>query len=217
MTLTAPGRVIATLLGLHDRPEMTPRYNIAPTQQVLTVRQSAEGTLQGEFLRWGLVPSWARDLSFGARAINARVETAAVKPTFRHAFRQRRCVVVADGYYEWRKEGKSKQPYYFHLKEFAPFTLAGLWERWRSPSGEEVDSVTLLTTEANDQVRSIHDRMPILVPAAQRTTWLNPNLQATEDLHSFLQSVPAPALEFHPVSPLVNKPGNDVPRCIAAV
>jgi putative SOS response-associated peptidase YedK len=203
--------------GLANEPELFPRYNIAPTQLVAAVREMPTG--QGRemvFLRWGLIPSWADDLSIGNRMINARSETAAVKPSFRKAFRSRRCLVVADGFYEWQKTGGGKQAYLIGLRDNQPFGLAGLWERWEK-GGEPVESCTILTTEANELMRPIHDRMPVIIPKEQYGQWLDPRSQDVEELDKFLVPFPAEGLRAYRVSSVVNNARNDVPQCVQAI
>ena len=198
---------IAAVADAHE-----PRYNIAPTQPVPAVVRDDHGLRLGS-LRWGLVPHWADDASMGARMINARSETVDTKPAFRDPFRDRRCWVLADGFYEWREEGGRKVPFHFHRPDGAPFAFAGLWDRWRG-DGDEVVSCTILTTEPSDMVRPIHDRMPVILPAEARDAWLDPGAepQALKDL---LQ--PYPGLERRRVSTRVNRPENDDPSLLDPV
>src|ERR671916_3384872 len=159
-TLSTPAGRLAEEFRLDDAVEIPPSYNVAPTQQVATVLEEEGRHL--EMLRWGLVPSWADDPGIGARMINARSETAAEKPSFRSAFRERRCLIPADGFYEWKRENGAKQPYYFHMQEGRPFAFAGLWESWNREG--EIRSCAILTTQANDVVGEIHERMPVILP-----------------------------------------------------
>ena len=172
------------------------------------------GQRQLAWLRWGLVPSWARDTAIGNRLINARAETAAEKPAFRAAFRSRRCLIVADGFYEWQRAGNRKQPYFFHLRDDRPFAFAGLWEVWETPDRSRVESCTLLTTVANGLVRPIHDRMPVILAAADYTPWLDAGVEEPKRLASLLGPYPSEAMAADPVGPRVNSPGNDDPGCI---
>jgi len=205
---------------------LAPRYNVAPTQPVPAARGSTGARI--ESLRWGLVPFFAKDPSIGSRMINARSETVAEKPAFREPFRERRCLVLADGFYEWRKnpDGKTKTPIHLRLRGGRPFAFAGLWDRWRprgpaagagdgaGGSGEEILSCTILTTEPNEFVRPIHDRMPVmLVDADAAARWLDPkaNREALEELFG---APPAEAMESWPVSTIVNSPRNETPRCV---
>ena len=218
-TLTVP---LSNLVDAFDISppefEYRPRYNIAPTQEVPIIAQDDRGRRMG-LLRWGLVPAWAKDPSMGSRLINARSETVAQKPSFRSAFRQRRCLVPADGFYEWKKGGEgtggtpSKTPFWIHLKGRAPFVFAGLWERWESKGGPPLFTFTILTTEASPEIRHIHPRMPaILIPPAI-SAWLDPDSDAYTH-QDFLRPVPDLPLEAYPVSSLVNSPRNDLPACI---
>lgn len=201
-------------------PPLTPRYNIAPTQSVATILQTAEHKdRQFKLLHWGLIPSWAKDPKMGARLINARAETVAEKPAFRSAFRQRRCLVLADGFYEWQKQEskKQKQPYYFRFKDGRPFAFAGLWERWQDSNSETVESCTLLTTEANELMRPIHDRMPVILDSKYYDLWLNPEVEKRELLEPLLHPYPTEEMTAYPVSQTVNKPSNDSAECIESV
>jgi putative SOS response-associated peptidase YedK len=209
--LMTSGRDIAEHFDLADTPELFPRYNIAPTQPVLAVRAAGAGR-EGALLRWGLVPSWARDTK--QAPINARAETAADKPTFRHAMRKRRCLIPADGFYEWLALEGRKQPYCFRQVDGRPFAFAGLWERWEGPEGP-VESCAILTTEANELVRPVHDRMPVILPERHWATWLDAGLQGAGELVPLLRPYPADAMRAYPVGPLVNNPRNDGPECLA--
>jgi putative SOS response-associated peptidase YedK len=166
-------------------------------------------------LRWGLVPPWAEDQKIGNRLINARAETAAGKPSFRAAFKRRRCLVPADGFYEWQKVGRAKQPYYIRLKDGAPFAFAGLWEHWQGADGEIIESCTLLTTEANDLMRPIHERMPVMLKPEDFGRWLDRDAPAGKALAALLCPYPAEAMTAYPVSAHVNNPRNDGPACVA--
>ena len=156
-----------------DSPAPLPRYNIAPTQSVLAVVN--DGQRRGAMMRWGLVPSWAKDVKVGAKMINAVSETAAAKPAFRSAFRRRRCLVLADGFYEWRREGKQRVPMYFCQKSGEPMAFAGLWENWQSPEGELIQSCAILTTAANELMAPVHHRMPVILSAETEPLWLDPH------------------------------------------
>lgn len=155
--------------------EFLPRYNICPTQNVVViVKRGSQRQL--DYMKWGLIPSWAKEAKIASSLLNARSETVATKPSFRSAFKSRRCLIPADGYYEWRREGKAKQPYLFEVDGGRPFAIAGLWETWRGPTGDDapLHTCTILTTEANDLAREIHDRMPVIVHPADYDTWLDP-------------------------------------------
>ena len=214
-TLNKSGEAIASAFQLNEVPQLLPRYNIAPTQLVPTVLHTAENSnRQFHQLRWGLIPSWAKDPQMGTRLINARAETVTEKPSFRSAFRQRRCLVIADGFYEWQRQERKKQPFYFQLQNGQPFAFAGLWERWRSPDGEEIQSCTILTTEANEILRPIHDRMPVILDSKDYDLWLDPEVQNTEPLQQLLRPYPSEAMTSYAVSTKVNNPANNTPECI---
>ncbi len=188
------------------------RYNIAPTQKVLAVTNDGEN--RAGFLRWGLIPSWAKDAAIGNRMINARAETVAEKPSFRRALQKRRCLILADGFYEWKKEGKNKKPIFITLKSREPFGLAGLWETWKAPSGDIVLSCTIITTTPNSLMESIHNRMPVILPQEAESLWLDQTIEGPEELTQLLVPYPAKTMEAYGVSPLVNSPRNDTPDCI---
>jgi putative SOS response-associated peptidase YedK len=205
---------VQSLFPLLDVPEeLAPRYNIAPTQPVLAVRTVPAGERELVTLRWGLVPAWADDPSIGNRLINARAETVADKPAFRAAFRARRCLVLADGFFEWQKVGGRKQPYYFRLREGSPFAFAGLWERW-GKGATTLETCTLLTTEANELLRPVHDRMPVILPRERFVRWLDPDFRAAAELESLLRPYPAEDMTGYPVSARVNNPRNEGPLCV---
>ncbi|NTV64798.1 MAG: SOS response-associated peptidase [Oscillochloris sp.] len=207
-TLKASGEVLATQFGLPAAPDLSPRYNIAPSQLVPTVRLGSAGR-ELALLRWGLVPSWAKDLTIGARMINARSETANEKPAFRRAIRQRRCLIVADGFYEWQALPNGKQPFYFRIGQGTPFAMAGLWESWRSPDQTEVQTCTILTTRANDLLAPLHDRMPVILPPDQYAHWLDPHLHEVGPLERLFDPFPSTAMNAYPVSRAVNRATND--------
>lgn len=188
-------------------------FNIAPTQKVAAVRVSAAGSRELCSLKWGLVPSWADDVAIGNRMINARAETVATKPAYRKAFKSHRCLIVADGFYEWQKTGRQKQPFYIRLKDDRPFGFAGVWEKW-SKAGEPLESCSIITTGANELVAPIHDRMPVIVPPEAYDLWLSPDTQEVELLQSLLRPYPAEEMAAFPVSALVNSPTHNSPDCI---
>lgn len=209
---TAPDKIAQTFLALV--PEMRPRYNIAPSQPVAAVRLDANRH-QRELVsfRWGLIPSWADDPRIGYRTINARAETVATKPSFRRAFQKRRCLIVADGFYEWKKNGRSKQPYFIHKRDDGPFAFAGLWESWRG-GGETIESCTLIVTAANRLMEPIHDRMPVILRPEDYDLWLDTDFENRAKLEEMLRPYLGDDLEAYPVSTLVNKPQNDMPHCV---
>jgi putative SOS response-associated peptidase YedK len=214
-TLTDPREALASLFPLLDLPDVTPNYNVAPTQAVLAVRVPAgRDKPEPAALKWGLVPSWADDPAIGNRLINARAETVAEKPAFRSAFRQRRCLVLADGFYEWQKVGRTKQPYRFRLRDGAPFAFAGLWEHWER-DGRALDSCTVLTTEANALVKPLHERMPVILAPADFDRWLDPKAAKGPELQALLRPYPAEAMAAYPVDPRVNNARHNDAECVA--
>jgi len=203
--LKSPVDALKRAFGFVEQPNLMPRYNIAPTQDAPVVRQRREpkGERTLQMLRWGLIPSWAKDTKMGAKLINARSESVAEKPSFRSAFRRRRCLVPADGFYEWRAEGTHKQPYLIARRDRAPFALAGLWERWTPQKGDAIDSFTIVTTEANALLRPLHQRMPVILAPEDYGRWLDPD--AVEgDLLQLLKPAPEEWLGYAPVSARVN-------------
>jgi putative SOS response-associated peptidase YedK len=213
--LTAPPDVLARVFCVPSVPPLPPRYNIAPTQAVAIVRQSAARELA--LVRWGLIPSWSSDPAIGNRLINARAETVAEKPSFRAAFRQRRCLVLADGFYEWQKAVKHKQPYHIRMKDDGPFAFAGLWERWQEPGGEPIESFTILTTEANELMKPLHDRMPVILAPWDYDRWIDPRSREVEELQALLVPCPDEWLTATAVSSYVNSPKNEGPKCLEPV
>jgi putative SOS response-associated peptidase YedK len=213
----SPHEAVTRLFGVASAPEIEPRYNIAPTQFVAAVRETG-GPREVAMLYWGLVPSWAKDKAIGARMINARSETLTEKPSFRNAFRRRRCLVLADGYYEWQRSGAVKQPYYVSFADGAPFGMAGLWERWRDPaSGEPLESCCIVTTTPAASVAHVHDRMPVIIPAAGYAEWLDPRNEATDRLARWLTPWPGADLVAQPVSARVNNARNQGAELVAAL
>ncbi len=194
-----------------------PRYNIAPTQPVLALPN--DGLQQADFFLWGLIPSWAKDPSLASRLINARGESLAEKPAFRGAFKYRRCLIPANGFYEWaaRPGTKAKIPYFIHLKNGAPFAFAGLWEEWRAADGSVVRSCTIITTAPNEWLAALHNRMPVILPREDYEAWLDPTPQTPERLKRLLRPFPAEQMEMYPVSNLVNNPANDRQECLTPV
>ena len=204
---------LVEVFELLREPVVIPRFNIAPTQSVAVVRAGEEGRECGQ-MRWGLIPSWAKDEKISARLINARAETVAEKPSFRSAFKRRRCLIPADGFYEWKKlEGKSKQPYMIGMRGDEPFAFAGLWEHWTDPGGKEVESCTIITTEANELLAELHHRMPVILHEQDYDRWLDPKEAEKDRLLALLAPYESSAMRAYPVSTLVNSPRNDVPAC----
>jgi putative SOS response-associated peptidase YedK len=206
--------------GYEQTDEYAARYNIAPTQQVPIVvaggaPSGGDAAVHGigKLVKWGLVPSWATDPKIGSSMINARAETVADKPAFRSAFKRGRCLVVADGFIEWKKVDDVKQPYFIRMKDDRPFTFAGLTERW-TKGDAPLETATIITTSANSLMQSIHDRMPVILPPEARPLWLDPEFQGKDKLLSLLQPYPDGELIATPVSRLVNSPKTDDPRCL---
>jgi len=212
--MASPGSVIAELFELPEVPELAPRWNIAPTQAVAAVRASAAGGRELVGLHWGLIPSWAKERAIGARMINARAETVAEKPAFRAALRARRCLIVADGFYEWQKAGARKQPWYIRMRDGRPFAFAGLWERWAAGPDEVLDSCTIVTTTPNGVVAPIHDRMPVILEWGDYAAWLDPGQRDPARLQPLLRPHPDVAMEAWPVGLRVNNPANDDASCL---
>ena len=212
-------------LPLADVPTLKPRYNIAPTQPVAVVRVGPRATREREIgiTQWGLVPEWAKDISIGSRMINARAETLAEKPSFRAAFKRRRCIIPALGFYEWRTTAdKKKQPYFIHPRESATdtpalFAFAGLWEIWFSEDGSEVQTCTIITTEANRIMSGLHHRMPVILPPEKYAGWLDPNVDDPRALRSFLKPYDSERMQYYPVDRKVNTPRNDDAGCIEPI
>ena len=201
--------------GVEMPDHLRPRYNIAPTQEVLTVVNAEQGN-EPRTMKWGLIPFWAKDPSIGNRMINARAETVAEKPSFRNAFQRRRCLVVADGFYEWCKEGKYKVPMRIILKTGEPFGFAGLWETWKSPEDELLHSCTIITTAPNAVLEPIHNRMPVILSREAEAVWLDAGTYPSL-LRELLVPYPAEAMDAYEVSTLVNAPNNDIPDVLARV
>ena len=214
--LTSHRRVLVAQFELQHEPELTPRYNISPTQQVSAIRMDTGGR-RLEMLKWGLVPFWAKDASIGPRLINARCETLGQKPAYRAAFKSRRCLIPTNGFYEWMKEKEKKQPYLIRLADESLFAFAGLWEHWKGPDGSTIESCTVITTEANDLLRPIHDRMPVIISRKDYDSWLNPEMLCQETFQSLILPYPSHEMVFFPVNPKVNRATYDNPDCIEPV
>ncbi|HUG93913.1 MAG TPA: SOS response-associated peptidase [Planctomycetaceae bacterium] len=211
--LRTPTQQLVEFFDLALAPELEPRYNIAPTQPVAAIRRTARGR-ELSLVRWGLIPSWADDPKIGDRMINARADSVATKPAFRSAFKRRRCLIPADGFYEWKKSGgKTNQPYQIGLQDGRPFAFAGLWEHW-AREGDEIESCTILTTDANELVAGLHDRMPVILDETAYDRWLDPELDDRDELESLLLPFPARRMKAWPVSTVVNNPRNETPECL---
>jgi putative SOS response-associated peptidase YedK len=214
-TLRTSPAEIAAIFSLLREPDLTPRYNISPGQTVAAIRFDPERSPHELVpLKWGLVPSWAKDPKIGYRTINARGDTVATKPSFRAAFKRRRCLIPADGFFEWKKlDAKHKQPYYITQRDGRPFAFAGLYEHWSGPDGTPLDTCTIITTEANEPMSAVHDRMPVILAAEDYDRWIDPS-QDPGELQALIRPAPDDLLKFTPVSTLVNNPRNDRAECI---
>ena len=216
-TLRTSSTELIRLFALLNQPDLIPRYNIAPIQLVACVRQNEKGERTLSDLRWGLVPFWAKDVKIGARMINARGETIATKPAFRDAYKKRRCLIPVDGFYEWKRLGpKDKQPFLIEMKNRLPFALAGLWASWSpkddSPDGP-VESCSIVTTEPNELMFSLHDRMPVIVDEADYDKWLNPKSKPDE-LESLIKPYTNEPMQANAVTRVVNNARNEMPECV---
>ena len=211
-TLRISPAELAEIFELLRTPEVQPRYNIAPSQPVLAVRER-EGARELAVLQWGLIPGWSKVPKSGP--INARSETVATKPTFKNAFRRRRCLIPADGFYEWKQLGpKEKQPYFIHRLDDKLFAFAGLWEGWRGPDGSSLESCAIVTTDTNRRLAELHDRMPVVLEREDYAEWLDPTNEDVESLQRLLMPAPDDFFEIRPVSKSVNSPRNDGPDCL---
>ena len=195
-------------------PQFAPRFNIAPTQPILAIPNDDQNT--ADFFVWGLIPMWAKDPSIGSRMINARAETLEEKPAFRSSLKYKRCLILADGFYEWKgTEGKKvKTPFFIHMKDRKPFAFAGLWDSWNSPDGSLIKSCTIITTDPNELTGIIHNRMPVILHQRDYAKWLDPSPQTPDQLKPLLKPFPAELMDAYPVSTLVNTPANDMPQLV---
>jgi putative SOS response-associated peptidase YedK len=221
-TVTSAGETIADLFDLSEVPRLPARYNLAPTQEAPVVRVAAPGgPRELGLLRWGLIPYWAKEAAIGNKMINARAESAAEKPAYRFSFKKKRCLVVADGFYEWKREGKGKQPYLIRRRDRQPFAFAGLWSSWRDPQAaagegrpEPLETFTILTTSANEVLKPLHDRMPVIIDPGDFDLWLDPAVEDAARLTPLLAPAPSEGWETVPVSRAVNSPAHDAPDCV---
>ena len=201
-----------------DEPDWNPRYNIAPTQNVPVVRQDPKESIRElSLVRWGLIPSWSKDSSVAARMINARSETAATKPAFRDSLKSRRCLIPADGFYEWMRTGKAKQPYCFEVNEGDLFAFAGIWDRWKDPSGNWIKTCSILTTTPNAVTSPVHDRMPVILGTDAYDLWLDPGMKDVIAATEQLKPYDARLMRCYPVSTRINSVANDDAECSAPV
>ncbi len=197
--------------------KFVPRFNIAPSQPLLAIPNDGANT--ADFFLWGLIPMWAKDPSIGNRLINARGETVAEKPSFRGAFKYKRCLILADGFYEWKAEPgrKTKTPYFIHMKDRKPFVFAGLWDVWEGPDGSSIKTCTIITTEPNELMEPIHNRMPVILHTRDHAKWLDASPQTPDSLLPLIKPYPADTMSAYRVSTLVNKPSNDKPELVVPV
>jgi putative SOS response-associated peptidase YedK len=214
-TLKTPVERISEKFQFPQVIPLKPRYNIAPSQPVAVVRLLPDDTDRKlAMLRWGLLPAWVKEPTKVQQPINAKAQTAAEKPMFRDAFKRRRCLVPADRFYEWKQDGGRKQPVYIHLKDGEPFAIAGLWEHWEGQDGEVIESCTLLTTEPNDMLAPIHNRMPVILDPKDYARWLDPGLQEADGVKPLLRPYPSDLMTAYSISLRVNNPKNDDSQCL---
>lgn len=215
-TFTISPELLAEIFGITILGDLPQRFNVAPTQQVLAIRATDQGR-QAAFLRWGLIPSWAKDPAIGSRMINARCESVHEKPAFRHAIRYRRCIIPAGGFYEWLEEGGKKHPRYVRLKHDALMAFAGIWDHWKDPEGHIIETCSILTTSSNELIQPLHDRMPVILRPEQYDLWLDPATTDPEKLKPLYHPFPSELMEMYPVSTFVNSPRNNSPDCVKPI
>jgi putative SOS response-associated peptidase YedK len=216
-TFAISPELLAEVFGVPVLEELPPRYNIAPSQQVPIIREAATEERNLSSVRWGLVPHWAKDLSIGNRMINARCETVHEKPAFRQAIRARRCIVPASGFFEWDASPAGKFPHYVTMRDNSPLAFAGIWDSWKTPDGEILETCAILTTTANSLMAPLHDRMPVLLHPTEFELWLDRSMNNPEKLQRLYQSYPAELLQEREVSSMVNNPTHDTPENITPV
>jgi putative SOS response-associated peptidase YedK len=215
-TIIASPEALRALFGYEEQPNFPPRYNVAPTQPIAIVRL-VDGKRHFALVRWGLLPSWVKDPKTFTLLINARGESAAEKPAFRAAMKRRRCLIPADGFYEWQAAGERKRPFYVHAKSGAPLAFAGLWETWTGPNGEELETAAIVTTTANRTLKPIHDRMPVIVPPEAFDLWLDGAAVDATTAAALIASAPDNLLEAYEISTAVNRTANDDPNLLEPV
>jgi putative SOS response-associated peptidase YedK len=194
---------------------INPRFNVAPSQQILTIGSDGEKRI-GTMMKWGLVPYWSNDTKIGYKMINARAEGIDEKPSFKTPFKRKRCLILSDGFYEWKKEEKKKQPFRFMMKDDRPFAFAGLWDQW-DKDGELLYSCTIITTTPNEMTQEVHNRMPVILEEDAYDLWIDAKMNDTEYLKSLLIPFPAEKMKSYPVSTLVNSPKNNVEECLSPI
>ena len=215
-SVTSAPAVLRALFGYAEQPDFPPRYNIAPTQPIAIVRL-VDGKRQFALVRWGLLPSWVKDPKSFTLLINAREESVVDKPAFRAAMKRRRCLIPADGFYEWQAAGGRKRPFYVHAKSGEPLAFAGLWETWMGPNGEKLDTAAIVTTRANKLLEPIHDRMPVVIAPEAFELWLNGDKVDAATAAALIAPAPEDLLEAYEISPAVNRTANDNPRLVEPV
>jgi putative SOS response-associated peptidase YedK len=216
--MMSPDSVLAEHFQLEEVLPLEPRYNIAPSQSVAAIRLRVDSMNREMCMfRWGLIPFWAKDPGMGYKTINARAETVEKSPAYRAAFKKRRCLIPADGFYEWKKLKSGKQPYLIKLDNKTPFAMAGLWEHWTGPDDQEIESCTIITTRANEFLAGLHDRMPVIIAPEDYDLWLDTSVTEKDLLKPLLKPYPSDKIIYYPVSSRVNKPENDDPKCIEQV
>ena len=212
-TVIANPEALRALFGYDEQPNFPPRYNVAPTQPIAIVRL-VDGKRHFALVRWGLLPSWVKDPKTFTLLINARGETVCDKPAYRAAMKRRRCLIPADGFYEWQKAGDRKRPFYVHAKSGEPLAFAGLWETWQGPNGEELETAAIVTTAANGTLKPIHDRMPVIVPGEAFDLWLNCTDVDAKTAEALIAPAPEGLLEAYEISTAVNRTANDNPKLL---
>ena len=222
-SITTAPEALRGMFDYENFPNLEPRYNVSPTQMIAIIRKIDSGRKELVMVRWGLIPAWAKDAAYAARMINARAETIMEKPSFREAFSKRRCLIPADGFYEWRIQSNLKQPYRIGMEDGSVFAFAALWEKWKAKQsgygfeeGEEIETVSIITTHANKKLKNIHHRMPVILHPEDFDTWLTP-ANDTIKCQKLLQPFPSEPMAFYRVAQTVNNPRNDNPKCIEPI
>lgn len=215
--LHLPRELLEEIFGISISRDIMPRYNIAPTQEIAVVRTNPEHKRQLDFLKWGLIPSWAKDPSIGSKMINVRSETVHEKPAFRTALKHRRCIIPANGFYEWEAVEGKKKPLYVKMKDDSLMLFAGIWDHWKPGEGDEIESCSILTTSSNDLIAHLHDRMPVILDIDDIDFWLDPHLVQPSPLQSLFRPYPSAKMYMYPVIDIVNSPKNDNPACIERI
>lgn len=216
-TLKTTAQTIKEMFLIEQGLHYDPSFNIAPSQPIVTIRYSPKSNTRAmSWMKWGLVPTWAKDPSLGHKMINARAETLAEKPSYKGPFKYKRCLIPTDGFYEWKKcgEGVAKRPYFIKRRDNKPFAMAGLWDYWGGADGSELETCTIITTSANELMQPIHNRMPVILKEEEFATWLDPRIQKPILLENYLKPFPSEELELYPVTTFVNSPSNNSEECL---